>query len=175
MVHGPLSSWPKSLDFAIPLFAVTNRSRDNLVEKALAEVPSATGTIVEALMWLRCGRLEPAHTIVQDAERGVAAYAHGMLHRMEGDFWNANYWFRRVRDPMLEIHIQKAFRDHSDPTKPWKHFFQNGGFDPVRFTEACERWHGDRGTKKNATEAELQGIASIEWEAVWENALNSLS
>jgi hypothetical protein len=35
---------------------------------------------------------------VQDLESNpIAAYLHGIIHRREGDFWNANYWFRQAK------------------------------------------------------------------------------
>ncbi len=174
MVHDLLDSWPSSIIIPMPLSPVTNASQDILVEKVLAEVPSSSGTVIEALMWLRLGRLDPAHGIVQDATHGLAAYVHGMLHRMEGDFWNGNYWFRRVRDQGLENRIRGVFLERGCSC-PWDGDSENHRFDPVKFTEACEGWHSDRSARKNDRGAELQGIALVEWEAVWENALNSLS
>ncbi len=42
--------------------------------------------------------LEGAHSLIQDLSGNQeAAYLHGMIHRREGDFWNANYWFRQAR------------------------------------------------------------------------------
>ena len=174
MVQDPLDSWPSSIDIPMPLSPVTNASRDILVEKILAEDPSSSGTVVEALMWLRLGRIDPAHEIVQDATHGLAAYVHGMLHRMEGDFWNGNYWFRRVRDQGLENRIRGVFRQRGCSC-PWGGDSGNHGFDPVKFTEACESLHSDWSAQKNDLAVELQGIALLEWEAVWENGLNSLS
>jgi hypothetical protein len=174
MVRDTLDSWPSSIDIPMPLSPMTSTSRDILVEKVLVEVPSTSGTVIEALMWLRLGRLDPAHVIVQDATHGLAAYVHGMLHRLEGDFWNANYWFRRVRDQGLENRIRNVFRELRRSC-PWDGDSENHSFDPVKFTEACEGWWSDRSARKNDRGAELQGIARVEWEAVWENALNSVS
>ncbi|WP_276354758.1 hypothetical protein [Cohnella caldifontis] len=42
--------------------------------------------------------LEPAHAIVQELETPTGAALHGILHRREGDFWNAKYWFRTAGD-----------------------------------------------------------------------------
>ena len=40
--------------------------------------------------------LDEAHAFFQDAKGDLGAYWHGMMHRREGDFENARYWFRRA-------------------------------------------------------------------------------
>jgi hypothetical protein len=168
MVRCSLDRWREKLGFPIPTFPSLDSSWDGSVKTALAESPEAVGTVAEALMWLRLGRFDPAHVIVQDASHGIAAYVHGMLHRLEGDFWNANYWFRQTRDPKLEAWIQEFLRKQNVST-PWK-----GRFDPVEFTRACELWRGNRESVDRIPKEVLQELALREWEAVWENALNSL-
>jgi hypothetical protein len=39
--------------------------------------------------------IHEAHTFFQDAKGDLGSYWHGMMHRREGDFDNARYWFRR--------------------------------------------------------------------------------
>ena len=34
--------------------------------------------------------------LIQEAKGDLGSYWHGMLHRREGDFDNARYWFRRA-------------------------------------------------------------------------------
>lgn len=168
MVRRSLDCWPGTLGFPIPLSPILESSCDKSIEAVLVEVPQASDTIVEALMWLRLGRLDPAHLIVQEASQGIAAYVHGMLHRLEGDFWNANYWFRQTRDPELVAWIREFFRKRG-VSIPWK-----DRFDPVEFTRACELWRGNRESVDRIPHEVLQDLALREWEAVWENALNSL-
>jgi hypothetical protein len=168
MVRCSLDRWREKLGFPIPISPSLDSSWDGSVKTALAESPEAVGTVAEALMWLRLGRFDPAHVIVQDASHGIAAYVHGMLHRLEGDFWNANYWFRQTRDPKLEAWIQEFFRKRNG-SRP---LFE--GFDPAKFTDACELWLGKSELGERLPAEVLQGMALLEWEAVWENALNSL-
>lgn len=168
MISDSLVRWPKGLDLEFPITPVVDASMDDSVARELAESPGVSGTVVEALMWLRIGRFEPAHGIVQNATRGLEAYVHGMLHRMEGDYGNANYWFRQARDPAWRIRNREFFGSRS-VSLPWP-----GGFDPEKFTHACESWHANGDTAGEWTEKDLRGIALLEWEAVWENALNSL-
>jgi hypothetical protein len=52
---------------------------------------------VRSLLLLEAGEFERSHSIVQAMSGSDAAYIHGMAHRIEGDFWNAKYWFRRSR------------------------------------------------------------------------------
>lgn len=40
-----------------------------------------------------------AHGLVQDIETAEAAWVHAWLHRIEGDAWNAGYWYRRAGRP----------------------------------------------------------------------------
>ena len=49
-----------------------------------------------ALELLEAGDWEAAHRIVQEDESTVAAWAHGIVHLMEGDVANAGYWYRRA-------------------------------------------------------------------------------
>ena len=52
--------------------------------------------ITEAVHLLRAGDWEGAHQIVQDDESVQAAWAHGIVHMLEGDMANAGYWYRRA-------------------------------------------------------------------------------
>lgn len=47
-------------------------------------------------LYLWNGNLDRSHTISQDIDNATGSYWHGIMHRMEGDYWNAKYWFRRV-------------------------------------------------------------------------------
>lgn len=50
-------------------------------------------TVIEHLT---SGNWEAAHEIVQSDESALAAWAHGIVHLMEGDKRNAGYWYRRA-------------------------------------------------------------------------------
>ena len=52
---------------------------------------------VRSLLLLQAGEFERSHSIVQAMSGSDPAYIHGMVHRVEGDFWNAKYWFRRSK------------------------------------------------------------------------------
>ncbi len=45
---------------------------------------------------LSTGNWEAAHEIVQSDESALAAWAHGIVHLIEGDRKNAGYWYRRA-------------------------------------------------------------------------------
>ncbi len=51
---------------------------------------------LKSLLLLQAGALEKAHAIVQSMTTLEAAYVHGIIHRVEGDFGNARYWFHRA-------------------------------------------------------------------------------
>ncbi|RIX60157.1 hypothetical protein D3P08_00810 [Paenibacillus nanensis] len=64
-------------------------------------------TAVIALMaglHLRNDSLDASHSYAQQIEHdATGAYWHGIMHRMEGDFFNSKYWFRQAgRHPAME-------------------------------------------------------------------------
>lgn len=59
--------------------------------------------LLEAVEQALAGDWQAAHRIVQDHESdSLAAWIHGVVHRMEGDLGNARYWYRRCRREMRE-------------------------------------------------------------------------
>ncbi|HLO99729.1 MAG TPA: hypothetical protein VK171_14140 [Fimbriimonas sp.] len=50
----------------------------------------------QALQFIAYDDLKSAHDLVEEKSGDLAAYIHGVIHRREGDFFNANYWFQRA-------------------------------------------------------------------------------
>jgi hypothetical protein len=52
--------------------------------------------LIRAALLYAYDAIDESHRIVQELHTAYASYWHGMLHRREGDFENARYWFRRT-------------------------------------------------------------------------------
>jgi len=112
---------------------------DRIGENTLAAAPGLTlSPLVRAGLWLLAGDLDASHAISQSDESPDGSFWHAVMHRREGDFGNAKYWFRRVgRHPVLQ------------------HLATTGYGDPMRFVDACER------------AAELAGWQWLEWQSLF--------
>ncbi|MGQ0442831.1 MAG: hypothetical protein ACT4OH_05195 [Methylophilaceae bacterium] len=42
------------------------------------------------------GDWDKAHKIAQDYSDTTANWIHAVLHKIEGDVWNSNYWYART-------------------------------------------------------------------------------
>jgi hypothetical protein len=56
-------------------------------------------TIQDAIQALDQGDWDKSHRIVQGIEGETAAWFHGILHMIEGDESNAQYWYHRADLP----------------------------------------------------------------------------
>ncbi|HIG43277.1 MAG: hypothetical protein ABGY96_26975 [bacterium] len=57
-------------------------------------------TLFRAVEFLENGDWEAAHSIAQKDESEWGSWAHGIVHLMEGDLSNAEYWYKRAgREP----------------------------------------------------------------------------
>src|SRR6266542_848688 len=56
-----------------------------------------TTTLAQAVRHLEAGDWKAAHEIVQKDSSALGCWAHGIVHLLEGDLPNAQYWYRRAR------------------------------------------------------------------------------
>ncbi len=100
-------------------------------EKILAD--AAMFSLVKGGLFYALDALPEAHAIFQEANDDVAAYWHGMLHRREGDFDNARYWFRRAGVQPFFSEAHRAASARSDTMA------RQSNWDPYLFTGQCEQ------------------------------------
>ena len=60
------------------------------------KTPSRQESLTRALEFLAAGEWQRAHEIVQEDKSELAAWLHGIVHTLEGDFDNARYWYRKA-------------------------------------------------------------------------------
>lgn len=90
-------------------------------------------SLVKAALLYAVDEIGDAHRLVQEVSGDTAGYWHGMIHRREGDFENARYWFRRTgRHPAFaELHRRGcALSADVGRLLDW---------DPYLFTGLCEQ------------------------------------
>ena len=58
------------------------------------------------------GNWESAHNIAQEFSDETANWIHAVLHKIEGDVFNSNYWYAKTNG--------KTYKDYSDTTAELK-------------------------------------------------------
>ena len=77
--------------------------------------------------------LDASHDVFQDVKTGLGSYWHGMMHRREGDFENARYWYRRAG----ALPFFASLHATSAPVSP--DMARQESWDPYLFTGQCEQ------------------------------------
>jgi hypothetical protein len=73
-------------------------------------------------VWLLHDFLDESHQISQGIDTTSGSFWHGIMHRREGDFSNAKYWFRHVgQHPVFELLAERQ-----------------GKWDPFAFVDRCQ-------------------------------------
>jgi hypothetical protein len=118
---------------------------------------------VRSLLLLTAGDLERAHLLVQEASSADGTYIHGIVHRTEGDFDNARYWFRRtaVHPAAAEIYRKAAVNSPRVASCP--------GWDPVWVTDWVET------SKRTGADEELRAVLTIEAEVLLEHFASQMA
>lgn len=69
-------------------------------ELAAAPVlPAGLSHEAQSLWHAKQGNWEAAHNIAQDIHTATGSWIHALLHVIEGDQWNADYWFSKAKKP----------------------------------------------------------------------------
>lgn len=105
--------------------------------------------------------LDGCHQYFQNDGTDLGSYWHGMMHRREGDFDNARYWFRRSGTlPFFDnLHSQAAvFSPDMAKQNSW---------DPYLFTGQCEQAkfgaEDDRGEFPRLQRVEFDVVFDYTW------------
>ena len=61
--------------------------------------PGALSLEAQALWQAKKGEWEAAHNIAQEIHTAMGSWIHALLHVIEGDQWNADYWFSKAGKP----------------------------------------------------------------------------
>lgn len=113
---------------------------------------------------LRLGGWEECHRLAQHIDRPAGSYWHAIAHRMEPDFPNSRYWFRRVgRDPIFaELRNGAAQIAATTPGARWK---PEPVWDSSAFIELCESVVGNKQDPDHILAAAVQWL---EWELLFQ-------
>lgn len=79
----------------------TSATGASIFEESLGEAwaPISWPPPLRALWLLENDDWDGAHELVQHEEDAASAWVHAHIHRIEGDDWNARYWYRRAGRP----------------------------------------------------------------------------
>jgi len=53
-------------------------------------------TLKQAVTLAQAGDWQASHLIAQDYTDAVANWLHAVLHKIEGDAWNSQYWYAKT-------------------------------------------------------------------------------
>ncbi len=115
-----------------PLEALSDESFGPRADRAAAAA-------CRAGLWLRFNYLDESHKISQDVETPEGSFWHGILHRREGDFDNAKYWFRRVGTHPVFASLCRAAAELAAAAPEARAAFLAGQkiWDPFAFVDLC--------------------------------------
>jgi len=97
--------------------------------RALSLADGGAPLALRSALLLWNGELDASHELSQDIHTPTGSLLHGIMHRMEGDYGNAEYWFRRVGTHPCYRAIGAAAGGIAG----------DGAWDPYRFNRAVER------------------------------------
>lgn len=104
---------------------------------------------VQSGLYLYFSALDESHTVSQAIHTRSGSYWHGIMHRQEGDWENAKYWFRRVAFHPVFTEIER------ETEEPW---------DAFAFVERCAAASQGRGDERAARRLQM-----IEWRLLIEH------
>jgi hypothetical protein len=118
--------------------------------------------------WLLHDYLDESHTISQGIDTPEGSLWHAIMHRREGDFSNAKYWFRRVgKHPVLDLVGQRAAEMGAvrGEERIVKKLITSGAWDPMAFVDLCQAAAGGHGNEREL----CLDIQQAEWELLFDH------
>ncbi|XZE55585.1 hypothetical protein SH139x_001601 [Planctomycetaceae bacterium SH139] len=120
-----------ALDAGEPSFELATMLKE--LEAARGNQPFAPPQM--AALWLLAGDLEQSHAISQSLDTHLGSFWHGVMHRREGDYGNAKYWFRRAGTLRCFSTLTRAVQEDSETAS----LLPNSDWDAELFVDFCQQ------------------------------------
>jgi hypothetical protein len=124
---------------------------------------------VLAGLLLFSGRWSSAHELVDDHQTPDGCYWHAIIHRMESDIKNSDYWFRQVGHHPLFPVVLGAARCLA-ASHPGVHLRFDPEWNPLAFNGWCEQ---SRQTPQSERSSLISAIHSAECHLLWSYSMSS--
>ncbi|TXK86056.1 hypothetical protein [Paenibacillus sp. N3.4] len=85
----PIEEWDMRMDARIEAVSPATITQGNMEQEPY-------GLAIKAGLHLLNESLDKSHAISQEITNATGSYWHALMHRMEGDYSNAKYWFNDV-------------------------------------------------------------------------------
>ncbi len=140
-----------------------------LLTKPIRRVDEARALL--AGLWLWFDNLDQSHRISQSIDSATGCFWHAIMHRREGDFSNAMYWYARCRQhPAMGAMPAKleAILRVLPAARQTDSVRQVGGkgWDPDAFVDLVAQIHDRPDDPRHAAAVRLQ---RSEWQALFEH------
>src|SRR5687767_10936948 len=156
-----------------PVSASRRKTLSQLPPDQLLARPAPAGADLRPLMaglWLWCDGLEESHAISQALSSPTGSFWHAIMHRREGDFSNAKYWYARCRHHPALARIATLIRTNLGDAAVVGplHSLVRDEWDADGFVDVVEAVHRDRNDPLYPTAVRLQ---QLEWRGLFDHCL----
>ena len=146
---------------------IVTRPRTGAAHEALAAAADhptlADHPAVRAAMWIYVDDLDAAHGPAQHLNTPAGSFLHAIVHRREGDFPNALYWYRKTGPHPVMSRIDLTGGGAGSGTEV-------AAYDPYRFVERVQK-ASENNDRANPA---LVSIQNKEWRALFAHLIEDL-
>lgn len=142
---------------------------DGVTPEQLLTLPVKNSDDASALLagaWLWLDGLHECHAIAQDLIGPTGAFWHAIMHRREGDFSNARYWYGRCQDHRARRLVSAMAMDvvgrHTRDKSILK--IVAGEYNPEALVDLVQSVHQHPDDPRRGSAVRLQ---QVEWEALF--------